>query len=287
MFSKKIRAKFSRFFVGQYLKLLPVIYCLISLAALLGMSLFAYYGLSNMEAACGTNMDHIRSTAALESELALNQLGEKLIARESEHIAKQIDLYLGMHPRMTVEELRNTSEFRKIALQVIGRAGYSAILNDENGMLYFHERRELENLAYSVFEKDFPALWKINAERKPGQTAKGYYQWMEQNGKLRQKFLWIAPCRQRTADGVRFAVIATTYMDEFSAPAQLLNSRLQSELSIQLTELQESSTRIYLLLLAMIISIQLITGGLVGFMLFQMLRSRNQLTAKNAELVER
>jgi hypothetical protein len=55
-------------------------------------------------------------------------------------------------------------------------------------------------------------------ESLDGRYSHGYYKWKEPNGEIRDKFMYIAPLNKKTADGVRFGVAATIYIDEFTHP---------------------------------------------------------------------
>ncbi len=62
-----------------------------------------------------------------EALVYLRQLGEKVIENKARDVAVQVDIYLKTHPDATLETLQSSSDFRNIAVQVVGVTGYTCI----------------------------------------------------------------------------------------------------------------------------------------------------------------
>ena len=48
-----------------------------------------------------------------------------------------------------------------------------------------------------------------------GRDAFGYYDWVEPNGEVKQKYAYFSIAKVKTADGVGLSVVSTTYVDEY------------------------------------------------------------------------
>jgi methyl-accepting chemotaxis protein len=74
----------------------------------------------------------------------------------------------------------------------------------------------------TTLAKEYPEFWKILEESLTG-DAFGYYDWEDADGVVRPKYMFIAP-----VEGTNLRVAATTYIDEFSAPAREITQRLEA-----------------------------------------------------------
>ena len=152
------------------------------------------------------------------SEAVMRKMAEDFIRQKVLDVVLQLELYLQAHPEMTVEELQNDSKFREIAVQPVGKKGYTAVQDVDTAINRFHKNSKIENLDLHSLSDKLPEFWTIMEDSLDGRYSHGYYKWKEPNGKIRDKFMYIAPLNKKTADGVRFGVAATTYIDEFTHP---------------------------------------------------------------------
>ena len=154
------------------------------------------------------------------SEAVLKQMAEDFVRQKALDVALQLELYLQAHPAMTVADLQNDPKFREMAVQPVGKTGYTTVHDSDTVINRFHRNPRLENLdPHSLSHKlpDFEAILEASLD---GRYSRGYYQWKEPNGDLRDKFMYIAPLSEKTAEGVRFGVAATTYIEEFTRSIQ-------------------------------------------------------------------
>jgi len=152
------------------------------------------------------------------SSTLLTKISETSIRQKAYDIAKQLDLTLQSHSYMTLGDLRRDKKFRNIAVQRIGKTGYTGLQETQTGIIRFHRDRKLENTSIEKFEQSLPAYWEIIKVNRSGKPSGGYFDWIEENGAVSKKYMYIVPLTQATSDGVRLSVFVTAYLDEFAHP---------------------------------------------------------------------
>jgi methyl-accepting chemotaxis protein len=132
----------------------------------------------------------------------------------------RIKIYLDAHPDLKREDFNKSLEFKKIAVQSVGKSGYTVIINrptnEEPCRIWAHPNDKL--IGVEVFKamrkkfgeegsKGFIDLHK-NAF-KSGNEIGGYYRFLDD----RDKYMVIVPI-----EGTDLFLPSTTYMDEFTQP---------------------------------------------------------------------
>jgi len=130
-------------------------------------------------------------------------------------VAKQIEIYLKSNPDLTLKDLQNDPYFTDIAVQDVGMTGYTAVTDYETLICRFHKNPELIDFDLSATASSLPGFWNIMSRTKGGMEAEGIYDWIEPDGSIREKYMYIAVVGPKTADGVGLHVAATTYLDEY------------------------------------------------------------------------
>jgi two-component system sensor histidine kinase DegS len=155
---------------------------------------------------------------AIEDSTAhLNKLGEEIIKQKAEDVAKQIEMYLANHPKMTIEDMRADDELRKIVVQPVGTTGYTTLINPENHTIIIHKFPGQEKNLNSL--KDIlPTFWSLLESSIGVKTTAGYYDWLEVDGSINQKYASIESINN--LNGESLTLWATTYITEFSMPAE-------------------------------------------------------------------
>ncbi len=179
------------------------------------------------------------------SEWVMRNMVEDLVRQKAMDVALQVDLYLEAYPGRTVKDLQNDQDFREIAIQPVGKTGYTCVLDSETVTCRFHVNRSVENINLRSLSDRLPAFCAIMEASRGGKYARGFYEWEESDGTKSDKFMYIAPVNNRTADGVRFSVLASTGMDEFTAPiraAQDVSRSTARYMEIKLNRLIRSFT---------------------------------------------
>jgi PAS domain S-box-containing protein len=152
------------------------------------------------------------------SEVLLQLQGEELIQAKAQDVAKQLNLVLQSVPWMTLADLRRDSKFHEVAVQRVGRTGYTVVYETRSGVSRFHKDRKYENVSIRRFSKSLPALWELLRKSQKGKRVGGYYDWKEPDGNIRRKYMYAIPLTVRTGDNIRLTVAATAYVDEFTQP---------------------------------------------------------------------
>lgn len=148
------------------------------------------------------------------SEAILKKMGEDIIRQKARDVALQLDLYIRAYPDKTVSDLQNDPKFNDIAVQPVG-SGYTAVHDSETAVNRFHKDPKIHNRnLYSL--TGLTGFWAIIERSLNGRCVGGYYKWRESDGNMRDKYMYVAPLRERTADGIQFSVAATSYVEDFA-----------------------------------------------------------------------
>ena len=152
------------------------------------------------------------------SEKLMIQFAETLIRQKALDVVVQLDLYLRAYPEKSLRDLQNDAKFRELAVQPVGETGYTVLLDSNTATCCFHRDPKLENLNLQSLSNKLPGLWRIMAVSLGGRHSGGYYKWQEPDGTTRDKYMYIAPLNEKTADSVPLNVAATALISEFTKP---------------------------------------------------------------------
>ncbi len=164
-------------------------------------------------------IEDIKTTATKESVRALNDLGEKMIREKALDVAKQIEIFIRSHPNLTGTELYHSPDLKAIAVQRVGRTGYTAV-HDNRGINHFHKNPKIVGMDLRMLAEKLPEFWSILEASLKGK-AQGYYNWTDADGAVRSKYMFCTPIQ-----GTDLVVASTTYIDEFSKPAKQIEQRI-------------------------------------------------------------
>ncbi|MDI9571525.1 MAG: SpoIIE family protein phosphatase [Pseudomonadota bacterium] len=162
----------------------------------------------------------IGESAAEDSALALENLGAEMIRQKAIDVALQCGVYLRRHPGVPIERFQADKAFQAIAVQSVGVTGYTIVF-DRQGVMRFHPNPELVNYDMHNWKDMLPGFWALFEHTFDGSSGGGYYNWQDSDRVIRRKFMYIAPIR-----GTPYMVAATTYIDEFSRPAEETKGRI-------------------------------------------------------------
>lgn len=233
-------------------------FLLVSLLPLMAVSYVALQALESM-----------RATTTRESSAALAQLGEQAVQSQAQSVARQVDLYLEAHPALATGQLQADKELAALAVQPVGKTGYTAVY-DDRGIVYFHADPSMVNRDMHELADALPAFWNIYRASLDGSPSAGYYEWQDANGVKRDKYMSTA-----RVGSTAFRVAGTTYIDEFSQPIQVVESKINA--------ISEGTLR---LLLAALFAVAGITGVFGFWLAANISRPISRLTTA-AELLER
>ena len=175
-------------------------------------------------------LERMSALLTKESTKIVNQMAEDKIADLSTAVAIQCRLYLLAHPELKKEDFMNDMGFKTLAVQKVGLTGYTALYempDSENvWRTWAHVNPKIISIDMSTLKKplgrNFPGFWKIYTGVKGGKRSQGYYTWQDKDGKFRDKFMVCTPVA-----GTPYVVAATTYLDEFTGPIKLMESRAE------------------------------------------------------------
>ncbi|MGV8079600.1 MAG: SpoIIE family protein phosphatase [Syntrophales bacterium] len=161
--------------------------------------------------------------AADDSAKALEDLGESVITQKAADVALQCRIYLDAYPGIGLDELRKRLDFQKIAVQSVGKTGYTLVYDRGTGLMKFHPNPEIVDFDLRQWRDKLPDFWIIFEKTFDGSANSGYYDWLDVDGRIRRKFMSIVPVRDSM-----FMVAATTYIDEFSIPVKVTKKRIDA-----------------------------------------------------------
>ena len=185
-----------------------LIFALVITLVPLGVIIFlAYY-----------NMATIGDLVLGQGKKSLEELGAQIIESKAKDVAAQLEVYIKLNPQKTVKELQGDPAFQSLAVQPVGKTGYTAVQDAHTAINLFHKNPKIVNTDLHQLAGKLPQFWKIMEASLGGKESAGYYDWLELDGKIRKKYMFITALNARTADNVQMGVAATTYLDEFSRP---------------------------------------------------------------------
>ena len=165
-------------------------------------------------------LKELSSISLKESQTSLNRLGEKIIREKAMDVAAQLEIFARFHPRFKKEDLLKDPYLKEIAVQKVGETGYTAV-HDTQGINYFHVNPKIVGTDLHQLAGKLPAFWKILEVSLKG-PASGYYDWKDADGKIRPKYMFLAPVKDTD-----LIVASTTYIEEFTKSVKAFEGRMR------------------------------------------------------------
>lgn len=162
------------------------------------------------------------------STMVVKNISENLIMQISETVARQSRQYLFSHPDLMKEKFNRDIYFKKVVLQRIGVTGSTSlyeIAGDKGNWLTWADLdpkmvgKNMKEMTSELGEH-FQNYWEIITAVETGQISKGVYKWPDKNGNLRDKFVVCTPI-----EGTPFAIAASIFMDEITAPLKEIEAK--------------------------------------------------------------
>ena len=204
-----IRAKILIFFLAL---------SFISLGVTSSLAFRTIYEVSNLAKKSSTTMV---AEVARQSIAALEDLGRTLIQRRALYVANEMELFMRYHPALSILELKGNKELGEIAVQRVGQTG-STMVYDKTGTVYFHSDPQMVGVNLLKVGGE-PVYFASIVGRSFRGEASGIYDWEDTKGEVRTKYMHCMP-----VEGTDFVVAASTYIDEYSAPAEELEAEVAS-----------------------------------------------------------
>ena len=170
------------------------------------------------------------------TKLVLEEGKEKLM-QKARDVALQCEIYLRAHPNLEREDFFYDPEFSGIAVQTVGQTGYTCLIQqpeperNQNWTIWAHPNPniigiddiEMIKKALGPYFDDF---FKLLTSSQGMKEAQGFYMWKDPDGKIRQKYMAIAPIH---LEGKPFLMMATAYVDEFTKKTEYLNTYAENK----------------------------------------------------------
>jgi serine phosphatase RsbU (regulator of sigma subunit) len=243
-----IRTKLLLAFLG-----LPVV-------SLLVFGYFAFGDIRQIGSYALESSASLGDSAANDSAKALEGLGESIITQKAADVALQCRIYLDAHPGIRLDELKKRPDFQKIAVQSVGKTGYTLVYDRGTGLMKFHPNPEIVDFDLRQWRDKLPDFWKIFEKTFDGSPSSGYYDWPDVDGRIRRKFMSIVPVKDSL-----FMVAATTYIDEFSIPVKETKKRIAAAAQQIKEHVNDTLEGIYQNFFAFLLFLMLVVLGVAFF----------------------
>jgi predicted Zn finger-like uncharacterized protein len=166
-----------------------------------------------------------------ESVAVVRDMAEDIIAEKSRAVAREVRLYLDHNGNMDPEAFNDDRRMRQLAVQKVGKTGYTVLFEMPHGssshyITWVHPNTDIIGepmkplLKKGLKPSHFRGFWKIYTGVEGDRVSEGYYQWKDSDGEVRQKYMVCTP-----VPGTDYAIAATAYMDMFTRPTKLIQSR--------------------------------------------------------------
>jgi HAMP domain-containing protein len=190
----------------------------------------------------------------MDAEKGLQELGEEIIQSKARDVSKQLEVYFRTHPNVDIREMRRDPFFMGLALQKVGKTGYTAVYETNIPIFRIHPNKKLIDQDVSFLAKDLPSWWAIVKATLSGKEISGYYNWRDTDGSVRKKYMTITPVKVPLS-GKTMMVAATTYIDEFSVPIIEMEKKAKRVIDTY----QEYVTRLLIIFGIIVIAVIILT----------------------------
>jgi nitrate/nitrite-specific signal transduction histidine kinase len=256
-----------------------IFFLALSLMSLGLISWLAFNSISQVSSLVKQNSTSMAEYVARQSISALEDLGRTLIQRRALYVADEIGLFIQYHPYLGVSELKANTELKDIAVQRVGQTG-STFVYDNTGTVYFDADPKLVGVNLLKVGGE-PVSFDSIVERSFKGEASGLYNWADSKGEVRTKYMHAVP-----VEGTNLVVAASTYIDEYSAPAAELKADINSTVQATNTFIDEQLKRTQWIFTGVFGGMILLAAGFIFLLSGAITRPILALT-KGAEVIAR
>jgi nitrate/nitrite-specific signal transduction histidine kinase len=211
------------------------------------------------------------------SENALEDLGRIFIQRRALYVADEINLFLQLQPGLDMSKLKEDKDLKAIAIERVGQTGFTMVY-DKSFIVWFNADPKMVGVNLSKVAGE-PVQYFSIVERSLYGESSGYYTWKDDKGEERSKFMSCVP-----VEGTDLIVAASTYMDEFSAPAEEAKANMAAAVAATTKYIDEQMQRAQLTFMIIIFCV-LVVASAVIYLLSRAITGPIQALAKGAEVV--
>ncbi len=196
----------------------------VSLVAVGIISVFAFRNMSVVGNTAMQNTISLGQNAVEEGIAALEDSGRRIIRLRAIVVANEVSNFIEDHPEITIDELSSNKDLKKIAIQSVGQTGHTMIYG-RDGTIYFQNDPDLVGLNIRDIEGSTPEFEAIIESSMSGEAA-GYYMATDETGVEKAKYMYVV-----SVQGTSLLLAASTYIDEFSRPAEMTESKIMETVS--------------------------------------------------------
>ena len=169
-----------------------------------------------------------------DARLMLEEAGQRGIRQKALDVAMQARIFLLSNPLESMEDLQKNELFGKIAIQKVGKRGYTCMYEAKTGIMRFHPNADLIDRPLHFLSEKLPRWWSIYERSLAGIEVSGYYDWQDADGRTHKKYMAMAPVGIEF-NGKTLMIAATAYADEFWEPSRVLEARTEQVVTDYLT----------------------------------------------------
>ena len=180
-------------------------------------------------------LNKLANEITAESTNIVLQEGKEKLMQKARDVALQAEIYLRSHPDLQREDFFYDPEFSGIAVQSVGKSGYTCLIQqpeperEQNWTIWAHPNPNIIgiddiDMIRKAIGPHFDEFFKVLTGSQGMKESEGFYYWKDPDGKIRQKYMAIAPIR---IEGLPFLSMSTEYIDEFTKKTETLKDRAQ------------------------------------------------------------
>lgn len=179
------------------------------------------------------NMEIVQQQTYQESRRIIEKLTQNEVKESGRHIAREIENYIAQHPKLTMKQLQATPEFQRLALQPVGKNGYTAIHEIPGGINRFHLDGQYVNTDLRFLSSELPDFARLYEEHlgNGGREVEGFCLWKEPNGIMKKYFMYMRPLQVRTRDKLQLGLMVTSSVADEVPVLSAINNRTQQILA--------------------------------------------------------
>lgn len=168
-----------------------------------------------------------------ESTALVLEEGKEQLMQKARDVAVQCEIFLRNHPDLEREDFFYDPEFSGIAVQSVGKSGYTCLLQvpepdrGQNWTLWAHPNPNIIgiddiDMLRKALGPHFPHFFKILSAAQGMKESQGFYSWKDPDGKIRDKYMAVTPIK---LEGLPFLLMSTEYIDEFTKKTETLRTK--------------------------------------------------------------
>src|SRR4030042_4186881 len=218
------------------------------------------------------SLNELSAASLKESKASLDRLGERIIEQKAKDVAAQIEIFIRAQPKLKREDVLKDPWLKEIAVKKVGETGYTAV-HDNKGFNYFHVNPQIVGTDLHDLAEKLPAFWKILDASLRG-PAWGTYDWKDADGKIRPKYMYLAPVQ-----GTDLIVASTTYIEEFSKPSRAIEVKIR-EIEWRYQKQYQEKFQIFYIIMSALLLILLVVIYLYSRSAIQPIRYLSEVADK-------